>query len=111
MNIATHFGRTSKIMALSALLLVPSATVFADEAAFKKVCSSCHSGGVKGWMSGAPNVKKKQEWTEYHQRHNEEEMRAIVINGFNDHKVKGGCKSCSDDEINEALDFIFANTK
>ncbi len=111
MKNAFHFGHATQIMALSALLLVPSATAFADEAAFKKVCSSCHSGGVKGWMSGAPNVKKAQEWAEYHQRHNEEEMRTIVMNGVNDHKVKGGCKNCSDDEINGALDFIFANTK
>lgn len=111
MKVATHLDRTTKIMALSAQLLVPSSSVLADEDTFIKVCSSCHSGGIKGWMSGAPNVKKQQEWAEFHQNHNEDEMIAIVMNGLNGHKEKGGCKNCSDDEISRALDFIFANTK
>lgn len=96
---------------LSALLLVLGIPALADETAFEKVCNSCHTGGVKGWISGAPNVKKQQDWVQYYQRHNEEEMKAIVMNGLNDHKVKGGCKNCSDDEISRALDYIFANTK
>ncbi|WP_074214318.1 hypothetical protein [Salinivibrio sp. ES.052] len=61
MKYEINFGQVTQIIALLKLLLIPSATAFADEAAFKKVCSSCHSGGVKGSMSGAPNVNKAQE--------------------------------------------------
>ncbi|RDL42830.1 hypothetical protein DN730_17360 [Marinomonas piezotolerans] len=111
MKLISHFGYITQVVVLFALLLTPSMTVFADETTFQKVCSSCHSGGIKGWLSGAPNVKKGEEWTKYHQRHNKKEMMAIVMNGLNGHKIKGGCKSCSDDEIKGALKYIFSNTK
>ncbi|WP_070963941.1 c-type cytochrome [Vibrio sonorensis] len=88
-----------------------SLSAMAGEAAFEKVCSSCHSGGFKGMVTGAPNVNEREEWQSFHASKNEEEMRQVVMQGLNDHKPKGGCKKCSDSEINAAIDYVLSVTK
>lgn len=73
---------------------------------FKSVCSECHTGGFKGFMSGAPNVEKPATWQKYLARDSKAQMQEIVLRGTKDHKAKGGCASCSDQQIIEAIDYM-----
>lgn len=73
---------------------------------FNKVCQSCHTGGFKGFMSGAPSIEDKDAWQEYLKNHSADEMKTIVLQGSDEHKVKGGCKKCSDEEIIGALEYM-----
>lgn len=92
-------------------VLLTSTSLYADNNTFDDVCESCHTGGFKGWISGAPNVKKKSQWQEYIERDSIEEMQDIVINGSDDHKVKGDCKTCSNEQIIEAIDYMMSLVK
>ncbi|WP_375750074.1 c-type cytochrome [Vibrio sp. HN007] len=104
-------NRTNNIRVLvTALLLAISAPGVAKNATFEKVCQSCHTGGFKGWVSGAPDVNDKEAWGKYHGRHTHDEMRDIVMNGLNDHELKGGCSKCTDEDINSAIDYILQIT-
>lgn len=93
------------------LALFTSCNLYADNKIFNDVCKSCHTGGFKGFLSGAPNVEKKSDWQEYIERNSIKEMREIVINGSGDHKVKGDCKNCSDEQVIEAIDYMMSLVK
>ena len=78
---------------------------------FSEVCRSCHTGGFKGWLSGAPNIKDKNKWKKYIEQDSIEKMKKIVIKGTDDHKAKGGCEKCSDEDIIGAIDYIMSLVK
>lgn len=88
-----------------------STSLQAENEIFADVCSDCHTGGFKGWLSGAPNVKKKSNWSKFLERDSLEQMRDVVLHGTDDHKNKGGCKTCSDDEIVGAIDYMMSLLK
>ncbi len=91
---------------LTCLLLSPLAHAEPENKTFNKVCHSCHTGGFKGFMSGAPNINEKESWQAYLEKHSVDEMKAIVLQGSDDHKVKGGCKKCSDEEVIDAIEYM-----
>lgn len=91
---------------LTCLLLFPLAHAEPENRTFNKVCHSCHTGGFKGFMSGAPNINEKKSWQAYLEKHSVDEMKVIVLQGSDEHKVKGGCKKCSDEEIIDAIEYI-----
>lgn len=93
------------------LFMAMSISVKAENATFNKVCKECHTGGFKGWVSGAPNIKEKSDWEEYIERDTIEQMKEVVLLGTDNHKVKGGCKKCSDEEILGAVDYVLSNVK
>ncbi len=78
---------------------------------FTQVCSECHTGGFKGWVSGAPNIQNKTEWTKFIERDSADKMKKIVLNGSAEHKVKGGCKSCSSHDIENTIDYMLSLVK
>lgn len=92
-------------------LLIFSQSVFSENMTYEKVCKSCHSGGFKGFVSGAPNINRSNAWEEYIERHSIDKMKAIVLTGSNNHKEKGGCKKCSDDDIKGAVEYMVAQVK
>lgn len=83
----------------------------AGDKIFNEVCSDCHTGGFKGWISGAPNVNKKTEWGAFLENNALNEMIKIVTKGTKDHKKKGGCKKCSNEEIADAVNYIMTLVK
>lgn len=90
---------------------VMSSHAQAENKTFTEVCRSCHTGGFTGWLSGAPNVKDKSKWEKYLKRNPIEKMREIVIKGTKDHKAKGGCEKCSDEEIIATIDYMMSLVK
>jgi len=99
------------IVALSLFSILIANNAKADNQAFKQVCSECHTGGFKGWVSGAPDVQDKNEWKKFIQRDSLESMKKIVINGTVEHKKKGGCKQCTDRDIANTIDYMMKLVK
>ena len=98
------------------LLVMFSSAVLAegDLVAGKKIfedsCASCHGGGFKGWVSGAPNVNEKDSWAEYLGKPTAQ-LYSEIINGTDTHEPKGGCEECSKDDIEKSIDYIINVTK
>ena len=101
--------RVSILILLTAALA--STSLNAEDRTFANVCSDCHTGGLKGWLSGAPNIRKKNQWNKFLERDSLEEMRNIVLNGNEEHKKKGGCKTCTDSDIVMAIDYMMSLVK
>lgn len=99
--------------AIAAILMLMAGTSVQAGGAdtFDNVCAECHTGGFKGFMSGAPNVNKPASWQKFLERDSEARMREIVLRGTRDHKAKGGCLSCSDQQIIETLDYLLSRVK
>lgn len=99
-----------KITPVAALVLMTATSAHASGAdTFRSVCAECHTGGIKGFMSGAPNVNKPITWQKFLERDSKDRMREIVLRGSKDHKAKGGCATCSDQQIVEALNYILSS--
>lgn len=98
--------KTTNISILIFLLFSSFCYAQGENKTFNKVCSSCHNGGIKGFISGAPSIEDKQLWLEYLEKHSIDEIKQIVLEGSEEHKVKGGCKKCSNAEIIGAINYM-----
>lgn len=99
------------IILFIAAVTFTSANAMAQSQTFDNVCQDCHTGGFKGWISGAPDVRYPEEWKPFIERDTLLDMQQIVLKGSGDHKVKGGCKSCSEQDVLEAIDHMMSKVK
>ncbi len=76
------------------------------EEVYNAACMACHSAGVMG----APVMGDKSQWSARITQ-GKETLYQHSINGFNAMPAKGGCASCSDDDIKAAVDFMVAKVK
>lgn len=97
---------TVKTLAILTASLLLSTQSQGANRTFDKVCKSCHTGGLKGFISGAPNINKPTSWIKYLERDSVEQMQQIVIHGNADHKAKGDCDHCSDQQVIDAIDYM-----
>ena len=77
---------------------------------FYKTCTSCHTGGFKGWITGAPEIGDWDEWEPYFQKG----FSVLVTNvneGTKGHAVKGECDDCTEEQIKAAIEYIMSETK
>ncbi|EAR61317.1 c-type cytochrome [Neptuniibacter caesariensis] len=111
MNPSLKAKATIKFFVLATALSASPMLLAEGNPTFEKVCSSCHTGGFKGWVTGAPNIHKKEEWSSYLDRDSVERMKEIVLKGAEDHKVKGGCSTCSNGSILNAVDYIISEVR
>lgn len=68
---------------------------------YSAACAACHDSGA----AGAPKNGDTEAWSP----RIEKGMETLVdhaINGFNAMPAKGGCGSCSDEEIEVAVEFM-----
>lgn len=105
------FRKNILIVCLLALIVFMNVSYASGEKVFENNCASCHSGGLKGWLSGAPAIGDKSDWSEFFDKNSLETMKSVVLNGENNHKKKGGCEDCSDDDINLAVDYVHSKSK
>ncbi len=68
---------------------------------YKTSCYICHDTGA----SGAPKLGDKSAWSARTAK-GKETLYTHVINGFNAMPAKGGCLSCSDEEIRMSVDYM-----
>lgn len=77
------------------------------EKIFKKECASCHTGGFKGFMSGAPDIDDVEDWAKSLEK-GLTVMTKNIFEGTKRHEEKGGCEDCSKEEIKAAIEYILS---
>lgn len=73
---------------------------------YNAVCTACHSTGA----AGAPKKGDKDAWAP----RIAEGMDTLIshaLNGYNAMPAKGGCASCPDEEIQNAVEYIVSESK
>lgn len=77
-------------------------TASADgEKIYKASCQACHVAGV----AGAPKLGDKDAWAPRIAKGNDA-LLSSVKNGLNAMPPKGGCMSCSEEELGAAVEYI-----
>ena len=96
--------------AAEAPMAEPAAAAEATETAavdgqkiYQASCQACHVAGV----AGAPKLGDKAAWAPRIAKGNDA-LSSSVMNGLNAMPPKGGCMSCSEDELRAAVDYMVA---
>lgn len=76
------------------------------EEVYTAACSACHDSGA----AGAPKFGDAGAWGDRISK-GKETLYKHAINGFNAMPAKGGCGDCSDKEVQNAVDYIVAESK
>ncbi len=76
------------------------------EAVYSTACTTCHSSGV----AGAPKLGTAADWAPRLEK-GLETLYTNAIKGFNGMPPMGLCSTCSDAEMNAAVDYMLANSK
>lgn len=71
------------------------------EEVYKKACAMCHATGV----SGSPKLGDKQAWKSRIGL-GINTLTKNAISGIRSMPAKGGCTTCSDDDIKSAVEYI-----
>ena len=74
---------------------------------YKSMCFACHDTGA----SGAPKIGDKALWSNRIKNQSIETIYKHAIEGYKAMPAKGGCVSCSDEEIKMAVDYILEKSK
>ncbi len=77
---------------------------------YAQSCAACHSGGFKGWMTGAPELGDKTVWKPLIVK-GVDAMTTFSIKGVNKMPAKGGCKSCSDEQIKATVEYMVGQSE
>lgn len=80
------------------------------ELIYKDHCAKCHKGGIGAFFSRAPLLKKPLDWQIYLEK-GEITMAENVIKGTKKMKPKGGCKTCSQEDIENAVRYVIDELK
>ncbi len=98
------------LLVLLALALLLGTPIHAQESAggatFTSSCAQCHTGGVKGFLSGAPNINKPHSWSKHLGNGTDQDMQNALLNSVRDHKSRGGCSNCTEQEIKDVVTFL-----
>lgn len=70
---------------------------------YAAACAACHDSGA----AGAPKLGDTGAWSGRISKGNET-LYNHAINGFNAMPAKGGCGDCSDEEVQNAVDYMVA---
>ncbi|MYL26122.1 MULTISPECIES: c-type cytochrome [Halomonadaceae] len=76
------------------------------EEVYADACSACHDSGA----AGAPKLGDSGAWADRISK-GDETLYDHAINGFNAMPAKGGCSGCSDEEVQNAVDYMTAQSE
>lgn len=100
-------GEECKPAGLAAVPVAGAATgPRSGEAVYNAVCTACHGAGI----AGAPKVGDKGAWSA-RVAQGEKTLISHAINGIRAMPAKGGCASCMDEEIANAVQFMVSKVK
>ncbi len=77
---------------------------------YKESCKSCHGGGIGGWFSGAPKTGDKKVWAALIAK-GVPALLESSLNGIGDMQPRGGCETCSDDDIAAAVEYMVSQSR
>jgi cytochrome c5 len=100
------------VATLLTLILTLSAAHAADDGAtiFENECASCHTGGFAGWFREAPNVNDQEVWAPLAAK-GVEALTLATINGIGEMPPRGRCETCTDEQIEAAVDYMIEQAK
>lgn len=75
------------------------------EQVFDDACASCHTGGIGGWMSGAPDIDDKEDWQPIIMK-GVDALTLGTIEGIGEMPPRGKCATCSDEQIRAAVEYM-----
>ena len=78
----------------------------AGESVFNHTCKMCHSTG----MMGAPKLGDREAWSARIEQ-GAAKLTEHAINGFRKMPARGTCKSCSDEDIANAVAYMLSKLK
>ncbi len=95
------------LAALATLFVIALQPALAEDgkAVFENACASCHTGGIGGFMSGAPDIDDKADWQSALAK-NVDELTTNTIEGFGGMPPRGKCADCSDAQIRAAVEYM-----
>lgn len=76
------------------------------EGIYSTYCAGCHTTGA----GGAPKLGDKTAWTP-RIKQGIEKLYSNAINGFNSMPRKGNCASCTDKQIDDAVDYLVSQAE
>lgn len=76
---------------------------------YKNICKSCHGGGMKGWLSGAPKVGKDSAWKEYFVD-NLTQIETNILDGSEKHEAMGNKEGLSKNDVAAAIAHMISLT-
>ena len=91
---------------LSSALALAEGDAAAGESVYNRACKMCHSSG----MMGAPKAGDKAAWSARVEQ-GATKLTNHAINGFNKMPARGNCKSCSDEDIANAVAYMLSQLK
>lgn len=99
-------GRIS-LVGFASILLLLTGSAFADgEETYNTYCMACHASGV----ANAPKLGDKEAWAPRIETGNEA-MMATIMNGKGAMPPKGTCATCSDEDLQAALDYMLSQVQ
>jgi cytochrome c5 len=78
-----------------------AAAVVDGEVIYKQSCMACHAAGV----AGAPKLGDSEAWSSRLAKGTDALVQSVT-NGLNAMPPKGGCMTCSDDELRGAVEYM-----
>lgn len=75
------------------------------EGVYQKACKTCHDAGI----ANAPKLGDSEAWAPRIAKGNDALFESVK-NGLNAMPPKGACMSCSDDELNSAMQYMIAQS-
>lgn len=94
------------IIFLSLCLLSGSAVAADGKAVYDKACKMCHGTG----MMGAPKAGDSGAWGPRLEKGDEALLKSVV-NGMGAMPARGGCRTCSDEELTAAIEYMTQGTQ
>ena len=91
---------------LSSGLALAEGDAGAGEAVYNHACKMCHGSG----MMGAPRAGDRKAWSARVEQ-GTSKLTNHAINGFNKMPARGNCKSCSDEDIANAVAYMLSQLK
>lgn len=77
---------------------------------FQQSCQSCHSGGIAGWFMDAPALGDKEQWGQLAAK-GPAALLASTTNGSGAMPAMGGCDSCSEDQLQAAIQYMLQQSQ
>jgi cytochrome c5 len=78
----------------------------AGEAVYNRVCKMCHNSG----MMGAPKLGDKEAWSPRVEQ-GASKLTEHAITGIRKMPARGTCKTCSDEDIANAVAYMMSKVK
>jgi len=103
----TLLALTSTTLAMAGSHSTPGRS---GEAVFEANCANCHTGGIGGFFTGAPEVGDQDDW-ELLIPKGIDGLTATTLAGIGKMEPRGECTTCTDEEIRAAIEYMLAESQ